>query len=143
MIKISNGGYLHPARCTHSTSLWNISSPNRLIHSYTPTNKHWSTCMRELTSSFIHKYKGFKNLYKKENYIGHPSQVSVRIPQHVTCLYFFAKHNKHHLSYTFFFLKVTFLHLWTDGENTHQFLYFNYSYMFLGGHVFVVKPAEI
>lgn len=143
MIKISNGGYLHPARCTHSTSLWNISSPNRLIHSYTPTNKHWSTCMRELTSSFIHKYKGFKNLYKKENYIGHPSQVSVRIPQHVTCLYFLLNIINITSVILFFFLKVTFLHLWTDGENTHQFLYFNYSYMFLGGHIFVVKPAEI
>lgn len=109
MIKISNGRYLHPARCTHSTSLWNISSPNRLIHSYTPTNKHWSTCMRELTSSFIHKYKGFKNLYKKENYIGHPSQVSVRIPQHVTCLYFLLN-IINITSVILFFLKVTFLH---------------------------------
>lgn len=98
--------------------------------------------MRELTSSFIHKYKGFKNLYKKENYIGHPSQVSVRIPQHVTCLYFLLN-IINITSVILFFLKVTFLHLWTDGENTHQFLYFNYSYMFLGGHVFVVKPAEI
>lgn len=74
------------------------------------------------------------------------SDIHLRYPWeflYMSLVYIFLLNIINITSVILFFLKVTFLHLWTDGENTHQFLYFNYSYMFLGGHVFVVKPAEI